>query len=271
MNLFYRSYGHGPALIIVHGLYGASDNWVSIAKELADHFEVFLIDQRNHGRSPHNPLHTYEAMKEDLREFMDTMKIQQAVLIGHSMGGKTVMHFAKDYPERVSSLVVVDIAPVSYLETAMHRKHSINHFEIISALKSVDFEKITSRQEVEDQLASTIHSERIFKFLMKNLHRLEGNRFTWSLNVAALEENLPAILDGLNEQEFAKGKGITGFPVLFIRGGNSDYISKDVFNDIILTIFPFAELVTIPDASHWVHVEQPALLIKTLKYFIYES
>lgn len=271
MKLFYRSYGNGPALIIVHGLYGASDNWVSIAKELADHFEVFLIDQRNHGKSPHHPLHTYEAMKEDLREFMDSMHIPQAVLIGHSMGGKTVMHFAKDYPERVSGLVVVDIAPVSYLETAMNRKHSINHYEIIAALKAVNFDVISSRQEVEEQLSLSLHSDRIVKFLMKNLHRLEGNHFTWSLNVNALEENLPAILDGLNEKDFAKGKGITGFPVLFIRGGNSDYISKDVFNDIILTIFPFAELVTIPDASHWVHVEQPALLVKTLKYFIYEA
>lgn len=269
MELFYRKFGNGPAIIIVHGLYGASDNWVSIAKALSEDFEVFILDQRNHGRSPHHPDHTYSAMKEDLLHFMDQQNIRQAVLIGHSMGGKTVMHFAKDYPERVASLIVVDIAPVSYLETAMNRKHSINHFNIIQSMKSIDFTKISSRAEVEEIMLEKIGAERTVKFLMKNIHRKDGNHFEWSINLDALDRNLPAILDGLNEKDFEKGRGITGFPVLFIKGANSDYISREIFNDIILTIFPFAELVTIPDAGHWVHAEQPELLIKNLKYFIH--
>lgn len=271
MELFFRKYGHGPAVIIVHGLYGASDNWVTIARELSTRFEVFLVDQRNHGRSPHSTEHSYELMKEDLLEFMDAQNIPQAVLIGHSMGGKTVMHLAKDYPERVSSLIVIDIAPVSYLETAMKRRHSINHFQILEAMQAINFSQVKGRAEVEESLAKRIPEERIVKFLMKNLHRNEDNSFNWSLNVDALMANLPAILDGLNEKDFAKGRGITGFPVLFIRGAKSDYISKEVFNDIILTIFPVAELVSIPDAGHWVHAEQPALLIKTLLYFITEE
>jgi esterase len=269
MELFYRHYGSGPAIIIVHGLYGASDNWVSIAKALSDDFEVFILDQRNHGRSPHHPIHTYQAMTNDLLEFMDDKKIQQAILIGHSMGGKTVMHFAKDYPERVASLIVVDIAPVSYLETAMNRKHTINHFKLIQSMKSIDFSKVSSRAEVEEELMQKIGMERTVKFLMKNLHRVDSSHFEWSLNLDALDANLPAILDGLNENDFAKGRGITGFPVLFIKGENSDYISREVFNDIILTIFPYAELVNIPNAGHWVHAEQSELLIKNLKYFIH--
>ncbi len=268
MDLFYRKYGQGPALIIVHGLYGASDNWVSIAKGLQDYFEVFLIDQRNHGRSPHHPDHTYEAMKEDLKQFMDEHEIEKAVLLGHSMGGKTVMHFAKEYPERISHLIVVDIAPISYLDDARKKHRTLDHATLIQAMRSVDFSKIESRQDVDDALSDTIPPERVRQFLMKNLRRESNNQFSWSLNLEALWNNLPHILDGLNEKEFEKGRGITGFQVLFVKGAESDYITQDVFDSIVLTIFPYAELVTIPKAGHWVHAEQPDLLIKNLLYFV---
>ncbi len=268
MELFFRRYGQGPALIILHGLYGASDNWVSIAKGLADHFEVFLLDQRNHGRSSHHPEHTYEAMKEDLKSFMDEQKIEKAVLIGHSMGGKTAMHFAKEFPDRLSHLIVIDIAPISYLDDAQKKHRTLNHADIIAAMQGIDFSKIENRHDVETSLAKKIPSTRVSQFLMKNLKRNKDNSFSWSLNLPALMSNLPHILDGLNEKEFEKGRGITGFQVLFVKGAESDYITQDIFDSIILTIFPFAELVTIPKAGHWAHAEQPDLLIKNLLYFI---
>ena len=109
MELFFRKYGQGPPLIIIHGLYGSSDNWVSIGRKLAENFEVFIIDQRNHGRSPHSTDHNYNLLKADLLEFMDTQSIKKAVIIGHSMGGKTAMFFAADYPEKVSHLIIADI------------------------------------------------------------------------------------------------------------------------------------------------------------------
>ena len=271
MELFFRKYGEAkPPLIIVHGLYGASDNWVTIAKMLSEHFEVYLIDQRNHGRSPHAPEHTYNAMKEDLREFMDSQGIEKAVLVGHSMGGKTVMFFAKDYPERISSLVVVDIAPKSYATPDEASLKTIDHRKIIAAMHGVDFSAIASRQQVEEELANSITQDRVRQFLMKNLHRNKDNTFRWSLNVDALERNMPGILEGMNQKDFEKGNGIVGFPVLFVRGANSQYILDEDIDNIILTIFPYAELVTIPNAGHWVHAEQPKLLVKNLLYFVLE-
>ena len=120
MKLFFRKYGDfGPPLIIVHGLYGSGDNWVSIARDLSDRFEVYVVDQRNHGQSPHSEVHDYPSMREDLREFMDSQGIQKAVLIGHSMGGKTVMSFAEAWPERVQALISIDIGPKSYRNLAL--------------------------------------------------------------------------------------------------------------------------------------------------------
>ncbi len=268
MELFFRKYGEGPAIIIVHGLYGASDNWVTVAKALSDNFEVYLIDQRNHGRSPHHPEHSYDAMKDDLLEFMDQHELEKATIIGHSMGGKTAMFFAKEYPERITNLMIIDIAPKSYAIADADKRTTINHDRIINAMLSIDFSTVTTRDEVEKQLEVQLPTERVLKFLMKNLHRNKDNTFNWSVNFKALKENLPHILDGLNEKDFERGRGITGFPVLFVKGANSDYITQDDFDQLILTIFPFAELVSIPNAGHWVHAEQPKLLIKNIKYFL---
>ena len=270
MELFYRKYGEGPAIIIVHGLYGSSDNWVTIAKKLSENFEVFLIDQRNHGRSPQSDEFNYDVLKNDLLEFMDKMAIEKAVLIGHSMGGKTVMFFAKDYPERISHLIVIDIAPKSYNLPKDEIPQTINHLQIISAMNAIDFTKINSRQDVDEELAKTIPFERVRQFLLKNLNRNSDNKYSWRLNVKAIEKNMTNILDGLDGQDFKNGNGITGFPVLFVKGANSDYILDEDYDTTIQNIFPYAELVTIPNAGHWVHAEQTSLLIKTLMYFIYE-
>lgn len=270
MKLFFRKFGEGPAIIIVHGLYGASDNWVSIARQLSSDYEVFLIDQRNHGRSPHSSTHTYADMKEDLREFMDDQGIEKAVLIGHSMGGKTVMFFSKDYPERVNALIVVDIAPKSYAVARDEERVTINHPFLIESMLHLDLGGMTRRDEIEAKLSKSISSERVRKFLLKNLHRNKNNTFSWSVNWQALSNNLDEILRGMNEKEFERGRGITGFPVLFIKGAKSSYISFEDFDQIILKIYPFAELLSIPDSGHWVHTEQPSLLIKNIRYFLDE-
>ena len=259
MNLFFRKFGTGPPLIIVHGLYGASDNWVQIAKILGSHFEVFLIDQRNHGRSPHNPVHTYPAMRDDLLEFMDQQEIPSAILLGHSMGGKTVMFFAADYPDRTAGLIVIDIAPKTYPGSS----GPLSHRSIMEAMSSLDFEGIKTRTEVDKKLARDIPSERVRQFLMKNLHRNKDQSFRWSLNLTSLRNNLDHILGGMDEKTFENGNQITGFPVLFVRGANSTYIQDKDF-DLILRIFPYAEIQTIPEAGHWLHVEQPDLLIKAI-------
>ena len=218
MELFFRKYGEGPPLIIIHGLYGSSDNWVGIGRKLAKNFEVFLIDQRNHGRSPHSSDHTYQLLKEDLREFMDTQSIEKAIIIGHSMGGKTAMFFAADYHERVNHLIITDISPRSYKST--DSGHLLAHSKIIRAMYNLDFYGITSRQEIDDIIAKTIPENRIRQFLLKNIKRSKDNEYSWNLNIKAIRNELANIMEGLDENQ----PEITGFPVLFIKGENSDYI-----------------------------------------------
>lgn len=266
MELFYRNFGEGPPLIIVHGLYGASDNWLSIGRALADSFDVYLIDQRNHGQSPHSDTHNYPAMMDDLIRFMDRHDLRKAILVGHSMGGKAVMFLAEAYPERVDSLIVIDIAPTT-CHPDDHSSQARTHTEIVNGMLSVDFSQVTKREDVDDQLARTIHSPRIRSFLMKNVSRSPDGSYLWKLNAAVIGKELSSIFEGIDLSKYSPGTGITGFPVLFIRGENSDYITDDCIPDI-KQIFPMAEIATIPGAGHWLHAEQPDLLVKTIRYFL---
>ncbi len=268
MKLFFRKYGDaGPPLIIVHGLYGASDNWVSIARDLSDQFEVFVVDQRNHGDSPQADQHTYKAMRDDLREFMDDQGIEKATLLGHSMGGKTVMAFAMAWPERVESLIVVDIAPVSYLDAVDNSMMTANHARMIDAMMELDLDSLESREDASKALAVKIGSERIRLFLLKNLTRDSDQSFKWKINLPVLKNSLDEIMGGLPTDEHIKRGGIKGFPVCFVRGENSDYVRPED-HDTIRKLFPTAEIISIPNSGHWVHAEQPDLLVKNLKYFL---
>jgi len=265
MELFYRKLGSGVPMVIVHGLYGVSDNWLSTAKALAVNFEVYLIDQRNHGRSPHRGQHTYENMRDDLLGFLKDMGLDSAVLMGHSMGGKTIMCFAQHHPERVRSLIVVDIAPKSYKDAG--RKEPLSHYGIMRAMKEVDFSVAKSRRDVDRMLGQTIKQERIRRFLMKNLRQEEGKKYSWALNLDVLMRELDNIMDGVNEKCFDPAFPVTGIPVLFIRGADSRYI-LDEDMDFIQGIFPFAELETIPGAGHWVHAEQPEAFVNAVTKFV---
>jgi pimeloyl-ACP methyl ester carboxylesterase len=268
MKLFYRKYGEaGPPLIIVHGLYGSGDNWISIARELADHFEVYTLDQRNHGQSPHSDIHDYPAMREDLRGFMDAHEIEKAVLIGHSMGGKTIMHFAAQWPERVQSLISVDIAPKAYHHLALTHQSAPNHAGMIDAMLALDLSNMESREEIDQALSTRIGSGRVRSFLLKNIRRDQEEGFFWRINLPAIRNNLDKIFEGLENETAIPAGGITGFPVLFISGANSGYIQAEDLA-LIRSLFPVAEVVTIPNAGHWVHAEQPALLVKNFKYFL---
>lgn len=266
MELFYRNLGDGPPLIIVHGLYGASDNWLSIGKALAGDFKVYLVDQRNHGQSPHSDIHNYPAMRDDLLRFMDSHDLDKAVLVGHSMGGKTIMFLAEASPDRVDALIVIDIAPTT-CQPDDRSSQARTHQEIVRGMLSVDFSRVKKREDVDEQLARFIHSQRIRNFLMKNVARTSGGEYHWKLNAEVIGKELPSIFEGLDLSKYTPGKGITGFPVLFIRGERSDYINDDCI-PAIKRVFPMAELVTIPGAGHWLHVEQPDLLVKTIRYFL---
>ncbi|NOZ48120.1 MAG: alpha/beta fold hydrolase [Chlorobi bacterium] len=268
MKLFYRKFGEGPTLIIIHGLYGASDNWVSIGKMLASNFEVFIIDQRNHGRSPHSENHNYKLMKNDLLEFMDEHFIEQAIIMGHSMGGKTAMYFALEHPERILSLIIIDIAPKTY-NISEKKQNTIDHSIIINSMMEVDFSNISSREEVDNKLCENIPSKKVRQFLLKNLHRNKDNSFEWSINIKALQEHMNVILEGIDERKIADGKEITGFPILFIKGALSNYIEEKDYT-AIRAIFPYADIKIIENAGHWLHAEQPEKLVRIIKEFVLE-
>jgi esterase len=268
MKLFYRKMGSGQPLIILHGLYGSSDNWLSIGRSLADDFEVYLVDQRNHGKSPHDDIHNYKVLRDDLLELMDDAGLDKAILAGHSMGGKTVMCFARHFPDRVSSLVVIDIAPKSYKEVS--RNATPGHYDIIRAMIDMDPSKAKSRREAEAMLAEAVPQERIRKFIMKNLGRGEDKKYYWTINTSVLLRELDTIMGDKDDSCFEPGSPVKGFPVLFIRGEKSPYI-LDEDKAQITKIFPAASFKMIPGAGHWLHAEQPEYFLKVLKDFAINS
>lgn len=266
MKLFYRQYGSlGPNLIIVHGLYGASDNWVSIGKQLAEHFKVYIVDQRNHGGSPHSNSHSFQDMSNDLMEFMNDTGIEKAHLIGHSMGGKTVLRFCIEHPDKVEKLIAVDIAPKSYGTGSNYGLITNDHATIVKALLNTPLDELNKRQEIDRHLAKEIPKTSVRQFLLKNITRSKEGKFIWKLNIKVISENLEEILDGFSDLPPEKHKCEN--LAIFIKGEKSNYLlEEDMF--IAKKYFPNSEFITIPDTGHWLHAEQPELFIKTILYFL---
>lgn len=266
MQLFFREYGSkGPTLIILHGLYGASDNWVSIARQLEKDYHIYLIDQRNHGHSPHHEIHDFEHMANDLLEFYQAHKIDKAHVIGHSMGGKTAMRFALQNPARINKLVILDIAPKSYASFSNYAQITNDHASIIDAMVNVKLDTVKSRQEIDIQLAQTLPDKQLRQFLLKNIDRTKDGKYQWRLNLPVIKKNLELIMDGFSELSPEELR--VNIPSIFIRGEKSGYV-MDEDTLIIRKFFKDAELLSLPKAGHWLHAEQPELLIKTLAYFL---
>lgn len=252
MNLNYKTVGEGKPLIILHGLFGSLDNWLTIAKELADHYKVYLVDQRNHGLSPHSDEFNYDAMGLDLKEFIETHNIEKPYILGHSMGGKTAMKFALQHGDMWEKLIVVDISP---------RAYPVHHDVILEGLSAIDVEALKSRGEADKKLAEYVSDFGTRQFLLKNLNRKKAGGFEWKINLPAIKSNIEIIGEGMVER-LAIEKD-----VLFIRGEKSDYIQNE---DIILITqhFPNAKVETVKDAGHWVHAEQPESLIALVNNFL---
>lgn len=252
MHLHFKRIGDGRPLIILHGLFGSSDNWQTIAKHFAEKiFAVYLVDQRNHGHSPHTATISYKLMADDLFQFVTKEKISTACVMGHSMGGKTAMQFALDNPDMVSKLIVVDMAPKYYPP---------HHREILDALLSVDLTKLKTRKEVEQVLFEKITDIGTRQFLLKNLYWLENEQLAWRFNLKVLDKEINNLSEAINGKAFDK-------PVLFIRGEKSSYISdKDVVQ--IKSHFPLAQVATAPTAGHWVHADNPKWLLETCLTFL---
>ncbi len=254
IDLAFREYGSGDkTLVILHGLLGSSQNWQRAAKVLGEKYRVLAVDLRNHGESPHTPAHSFAGMREDVKDFFDQHRLQQAYLLGHSMGGGVAMEFAFHYPERLLGLIIEDIAP---------RAYPTGSGEILQTLASIDLSDVSSRRQVDEQLAKNITSAVTRQFLLTNLIRKEDNTFSWRMN-------LPALLDFRRElSTYAPPEHMRyGGETLFIGGEKSAYrIDHD--QDLIVRHFPNSRLAMIPSAGHWLHFEALETFTDALMRFI---
>ncbi len=239
MKLHCSDYGEGYPLIILHGLFGSSENWQTVSRSFARCYRVLALDLRNHGRSPHSDVFNYRVMASDVVEFMQEQGFPSAYVLGHSMGGKTAMQMALTFPERVDKLVVVDIAPKAYPP---------EQDEILQALLSIDPAAFRKRKDVVDSLARQIPDLALRQFLLKNLEREESGGFRWRLGLDEIQRNYPEIIEAVQgDRPFRK-------PTLFIRGELSNYIGEEDIPSI-KGLFPFSKIVTVPRVGHWVHSE----------------
>jgi pimeloyl-ACP methyl ester carboxylesterase len=257
--------GQGIPLIILHGLYGSSDNWLTIARRLSGKYAVIVPDMRNHGRSPHHPVHTYPAMCADILELADSLSIEKYILLGHSMGGKTAMHIAAQAPQRVLKLVVADIAPVNYSSLTDYSPLAIAHLNLMHCLLHTDTASFARREDIARYWAADIADAGIRQFMLKNLQR-NGPGFSWRINLSAIARNLPHILNGTDDFS-SENHPVVQTPTLFVKGENSSYLSPEIFPQI-QTIFPQAQMTSIPNAGHWLHADQPELFLKQISRWL---
>jgi pimeloyl-ACP methyl ester carboxylesterase len=253
MKLFSRELGEGGVpLVILHGLFGMSDNWLSLGRRWAESRKVILLDLRNHGLSPASSEWTYKAMASDVIEYLEDHKLNGVHLLGHSMGGKTAMCLASERPELLNTLTVVDIGPKQY---------PVHHRSIVDALLSVPVKELTQRQEVEEVLSRSIKEIGIRQFLMKSLHRLKDDGFEWRFNLEVIERELENVGESLPLDQ-----GFDG-PSLFVRGEKSSYILDE---DLIAIHrqFPMMKFKGIHGAGHWVHAEKPEELFIAVSNFM---
>ncbi|MDP5135428.1 alpha/beta fold hydrolase [Rheinheimera baltica] len=238
-------------IVLIHGLFGSYENLGVIERSLSEHYHVINVDVRNHGRSGHSNQMSYPLMATDLAQTLDALEIPQAVLLGHSMGGKLAMAFALKYPERVTKLILADIAPVSYPP---------RHASIFEGLMAVDLNKLTSRAEADKLLTTHINEPGVRQFLLKSLIK-DDNAFHWRFNLTALKQNYSALIDGPQTDGQYDG------PTLFIKGGESDYIQAE-HRPIIAKLFPNAQAKIIQGTGHWLHAEKPAAFTRLVQAFL---
>jgi esterase len=254
MQLAYRKYGEGQPLLILHGLFGQSDNWNTLAKRFGDQgYEVYILDQRNHGLSPHSDVFTYDAMADDIQEFIGTNNLQNPILLGHSMGGKIAMFYALKYDGVLDKLIVVDMSP---------RAYEPHHEVVLEALNAVDFSKTHTRKETEAILSQYIDDFGTKQFLLKNIYWEDNaaSKMNWRFNLEIITKNYNQILVAAPNQT-------SNVNTLFLRGEKSNYITEIDLPEIKQR-FPNYKLQTIANAGHWLHAEQPESFFNDVMSFI---
>jgi esterase len=254
MQLAYREYGQGQPMIILHGLFGQSDNWNTLAKQFGEKgFRVFTVDQRNHGLSPHSDLWTYNHMAEDLKEFIEDHQLEKPILLGHSMGGKTVMYFEYMFPEVAEKVIICDIAA---------RAYPPHHNEVLKALHAVDFNAVKTRKDAEQVMSLHISDFGTKQFLLKNIYwkDTENNLMDWRFNLKVISDNYDNI-------SFAVPEYTSEVPCLVVKGSKSHYIS-DADEAEFRKRYPHIQFAFIEGAGHWVHAEKPKEFLESVMRFL---
>ena len=245
--------GEGKPFVILHGFLGMSDNWKTLGTQFSEEgFQVHLLDQRNHGRSFHDAEFNYEVLVEDLKQYCDVNNLTNMVLLGHSMGGKTAMLFAATYPEMVSKLIVADISP---------RFYPVHHEAILEGLSALDFNEIFSRGEADKVLSHFISDQGIRMFLLKNLYWVEKGQLGLRINLEVLKNEVAEVGEPL--PSYARFENDT----MFLRGDRSEYIGVED-ERIIKNHFSKVKIVTISNAGHWLHAENPKDFFEAVINFV---
>ncbi len=245
--------GEGQPLVILHGFLGMSDNWKTHGRQFSEQgFQVHLVDQRNHGRSFWDNNFSYEVLAEDLKYYCESHNLNNIVLLGHSMGGKTAMLFATQYPEMVSKLVVADISP---------RFYPVHHDAILEGLNALDFDVVKSRGAADKLLSNYVSDFGTRQFLLKNLYWIEKGKLGLRINLEVLKEEVAEVGESLpSHARFERA-------ALFLRGDRSEYIGVGD-ETIISNHFPESQIVTIANAGHWLHAENPKDFFEAVLKFI---
>jgi pimeloyl-ACP methyl ester carboxylesterase len=233
--------GKGQPFLILHGYFGMSDNWKTLGNQFSENYEVHLIDQRNHGRSFHSDEFDYELLAEDLYAYIQHYKLEKVLLLGHSMGGKVAMLFAVTYPELVDKLIIADISPKYY---------EPHHQSILAALNSVNFSLHNTRSKVEEALRIYMKDEGVLQFMLKNVFRKNKQTLAFRFNLHSLTVNNSEVGEALPSFTHFDG------PTLFLKGENSNYITSEEI-PLINAHFANAKIVTVKNAGHWLHAENP--------------
>lgn len=251
MKLFYRELGQGQPFIILHGLMGSSDNWLTQAKLLADQYHIYMVDQRNHGQSSHSDAFDYKVLATDIKYFIHQHNLDKPIVLGHSMGGKAAMNFAIANPDLLDRLIIVDIAPKAY---------PIHHDNIVEGLKAIPISTLQTRNEADEILSQYISEVDVRQFLLKNLSRKAEGGFTWKINLPVIDKNLEFISADIQFPGSYNGQ------TLFVRGAHSKYI-KDEDRSRIKDLFPNSTLITM-DTGHWVQAEKPQEFVEVVRNFL---
>lgn len=251
--LYSNILGKGKPFVILHGFLGMSDNWKTLGTQFSESgFQVHLIDQRNHGRSFWSDAFNYEVLAKDLKNYCEEYHLKDIILLGHSMGGKTAMLFATEYPELVSKLLIADISP---------RFYPVHHDGILNGLRALNFDTLKSRGEADDVLSNYVNDFGTRQFLLKNLYWVEKGKLGLRMNLDVLKNEVAEVGEALPTHTLFEKD------TLFLRGDRSEYIGVGD-ESIIKNHFPKAKIVTISNAGHWLHAENPEEFFKAVMDFI---